>query len=146
MTRPTDGPPMKTIDLKVSIWDLESMTTLNEVIAWAEDLRNEIPEQYRATAGFSFDGNSEYPQIDVWYERPETEEDRHLVRKQAEEAAALRHAAEYQTYQRLRAKYEGTGNIDLTKPSQSKFPPFEDGKTYDTSMGEMTYHKPKPKE
>jgi hypothetical protein len=99
-------PPMKTIDLNVSLWDLEGMTTLDELVAWVEGLRNQIPEQWRATAKFSLDANSEYPRIDVWYERPETEEDRYLERKANEEAQALRHAAEYQTYQRLRAKYE----------------------------------------
>lgn len=103
--------PTKTIEVDASLYDLDGMT-VDGLVAWAEAIRNQVPQQYREASRLDYKvgGYDESESLRVRYKRPETDEDRRLDRERRErerrEYEARRHAEEYATYERLRAKYE----------------------------------------
>lgn len=88
---------------------------LDDMIAWATALRDSVPPEFRDKINVCFDSvcgweDSHYAHIQVWYFRPETDEEM-AVRTAAEHrnqerAAAIRQREELALLAALKAKYE----------------------------------------
>lgn len=86
----------------------EMPEVLAEAITWLTERLGEVPEPLREGAlfkiGLDYDGDTE---IEITYNRPETDEEWAARRAGVERRVALHAAAERAEYERLAAKFKG---------------------------------------
>lgn len=89
---------------------LDSSTTLLAAIAWFNDKLIAIPEEYRESASCEIDSaggweGSHYGHIEIWYNRPETDEEMKSRAEKEAKRADKKKREELATLAALKAKY-----------------------------------------
>lgn len=108
------GPRILHFNVGLDLYDLDG-EPIPKVIEWAKEIVDQVPEEYRSNCFIEWEpgGYDTSGRLSASYNRPETDLERQKRERDESEAQARAQTKVYEheraLYERLKAKFEGTG-------------------------------------
>ena len=98
------------LEISLPLDDLDG-EPITKVVEWAKEIVERVPEEYRIACVMDYDsgGYDSSASLTAVYSRPETEVERQNRERYEQANEATRTAQDLMTYNRLKKKFEGTG-------------------------------------